>query len=77
MRASGDIERTHPSGRAPVYAQLEEAGEAIDWLTRAAAAHEGGFAEAQVDPMLQPLASQEAFHILLARHRMQWQHASA
>ena len=41
-------------------------------LTQAADAHEGGFAEVQVDPMLQPLASCEAFHSMLTRRGLQW-----
>ena len=35
-------------------------------LTLATDSHEGGFAEAQVDPMLAPLVGSEAFHALLA-----------
>ena len=67
VRASGDIEKTNPSSLAAVYAQLGELEEAMKWLTLAADSHEGGFAEAQVDPMLAPLLGSEAFHALLAR----------
>ena len=67
VRASGDIEKTNPSSLAAVYAQLGEPEEAMKWLTLAADSHEGGFAEAQVDPMLAPLVGSDAFHALLAR----------
>jgi tetratricopeptide (TPR) repeat protein len=68
VRASGEIELTNPSALASVYAQLGELPEALHWLTAAATAHEGGFAEAQVNPMLAPLLAHPLFHILLAKH---------
>ncbi len=68
VRASGDIEKTNPSSLAAVYAQLGEPEEAMRWLTLAADLHEGGFAEAQVDPLLSPLLGSDAFHALLARY---------
>lgn len=67
VRAGSDIEKTNPSALAGAYAQLGEPEEAMTWLTRAADAHEGGFAEVQVDPLLLPLAGNDAFHALLAR----------
>lgn len=72
VRAQGSIERTNPSALGAAYAQLGDADEAVNWLTQAADAHEGGFAEVQVDPMLQPLASCEAFHSMLTRRGLQW-----
>jgi len=74
VRAGGDIERTNPSALAGAYAQLGDADEAIAWLTRAADAHEGGFAECQVDPTLAPIATHPAFVALLARHGLRWRH---
>ena len=68
VRVGGAIERTNPSSLAAVYAQLGELEAAIKWLTRAAEAHEGGFAEAQVDPLLAPLCEVAAFHTLLAKY---------
>lgn len=67
VRASGDIEKTNPSALGSAYAQLGEIDEAMKWLTLAADSHEGGFAEAQVDPLLAPLLDVDAFHALLAR----------
>lgn len=67
VRAGSEIEKTNPSALAGAYAQLAETDEAMKWLTLAADAHEGGFAEAQVDPLLAPLATLPAFHALLAR----------
>ncbi len=67
VRASSDIEKTNPSALAGAYAQLGELEDAMNWLTRAVDAHEGGFAEVQVDPLLLPLVGIEAFHSLLAR----------
>jgi tetratricopeptide (TPR) repeat protein len=77
VRASSDIEKTNPSALAGVHAQLGETGEAIKWLTAAADAHEGGFAEAQVDPLLTPLVGQQAFLALLARFGLTARQASA
>jgi tetratricopeptide (TPR) repeat protein len=68
VRAGGDIEATNPSALACVYAQLDELPEAMRWLSLAAKAREGGFAEVQVDPMLAPLLPHEPFHALLAEH---------
>jgi tetratricopeptide (TPR) repeat protein len=67
VRAGSDIEKTNPSALAGVYAQLGETEDAMKWLNTAADAHEGGFAEVQVDPLLTPLVGSEAFHALLAR----------
>jgi len=67
VRASSEIEKTNPSALAGAYAQLGDEEEAMKWLTRAAEAHEGGFAEVQVDPLLAPLVGIEAFRTLLAR----------
>ncbi len=71
VRASGEIEKTNPSSLAAVYAQLGELEEAMKWLTLAADSHEGGFAEAQVDPLLEPLVKVSAFHHLLKRFGLQ------
>jgi len=71
VRAVSAIEKTNPSALAAVYAQLGEADEAMKWLTLAADSHEGGFAEAQVDPLLAPLLAVEAFRQLLARFGLQ------
>ena len=68
VRASSAIEKTNPSALAAAYAQLSESDEAMKWLTLAAESHEGGFAEVQVDPLLAPLMSVDAFHTLLARY---------
>jgi tetratricopeptide (TPR) repeat protein len=70
VRANGEIEKTNPSALAGAYAQLGELEEAMSWLTRAAEAHEGGFAEAQVDPLLAPLVAVDAFHTLLSSYGM-------
>ncbi len=77
VRASGEIEKTNPSSLAAVYAQLGEPEEAMKWLTLAADSHEGGFAEAQVDPLLSPLGGTEAFHTLLARFGLTARQTSA
>ena len=74
VRGGGEIEKTNPSALAAVYAQLGEPDEALAWLARAAAAHEGGFAECQVDPMLEPLAAADGFRALLAQHGLYWRH---
>ena len=68
VRVGGEIERTNPSSLAAVYAQLGELEEAMKWLTLAAESHEGGFAEAQVNPQLAPLLAVDGFHALLARY---------
>ncbi len=70
VRASTQIEQTNPSALAVAYAQLGESELAISWLEAAATKHEGGFAEAQVDPMLSPLASRAEFRALLDRYGM-------
>lgn len=77
VRASRDIEKTNPSSLAGVYAQLGEPEEAMKWLTLAADSHEGGFAEAQVDPLLVPMVSFDAFHALLGRFGMKVKQVSA
>ena len=74
VRGGGEIEKTNPSALAAVYAQLGEPDEAVAWLARAAAAHEGGFAECQVDPMLEPVAATEGFRDLLGQHGLRWRH---
>ncbi len=71
VRASSLIEKTNPSALAALYAQLGELDEAIKWLTLAADSHEGGFAEAQIDPLLAPLVAVDAFHQLLERFGLQ------
>ncbi len=76
VRASSAIEKTNPSALAAVYAQFAELEEAVKWLTLAADSHEGGFAEAQVDPMLAPLLAVDAFHTLLARYGLVAKRAS-
>ena len=76
VRASSAIEKTNPSALAAVYAQFAELEEAVKWLTLAADSHEGGFAEAQVDPMLAPLLAVDAFHTLLARYGLVSKRAS-
>ena len=67
VRASSDVEKTNPSVLAGSYAQLGELEEAMQWLTRAADSHEGGFAEVQVDPLLAPLVGVAGFQALLSR----------
>lgn len=74
VRAQGSIEKTNPSALGAAFAQLGDLDDAVHWLTRAADVHEGGFAEVQVDPMLAPLADTAAFHRLLARYALAWQH---
>ena len=71
VRAGSAIEKTNPSALAAMYAQLGESDEAMKWLALAADSHEGGFAEAQVDPLLAPLVAVGAFHQLLARFGLQ------
>ena len=71
VRAGSAIERTNPSALAAAYAQLSQPDEAMKWLTLAADSHEGGFAEAQVDPLLAPLVTVNAFRQLLARFGLQ------
>lgn len=71
VRASTQIETTNPSALAVAHAQVAELDESIRWLEVAAAKHEGGFAEAQVDPMLAPLLVRDSFHALLKRYSMQ------
>jgi tetratricopeptide (TPR) repeat protein len=70
VRASSDIEKTNPSALAGAYAQLGDLDEAMKWLTLAAESHEGGFAEAQVDPLLAPLLGVDAFRALLSTYRL-------
>ena len=71
VRAGTAIEKTNPSALAATYAQLGESDEAMKFLTLAADSHEGGFAEAQVDPLLAPLITVDAFPELLARFALQ------
>ncbi|MBS0313217.1 MAG: tetratricopeptide repeat protein [Proteobacteria bacterium] len=77
VRADSGIERTNPSALASAYAQLGDAAEAMRWLALAAECHEGGFAEAQVDPLLAPLAPLPEFRTLLAAHGLRPLHANA
>jgi TolB-like protein/cytochrome c-type biogenesis protein CcmH/NrfG len=72
-RALADSDVTHGAAYqvAIIYAQRGARAQALSWLERALAQHDGGMLWAKYDPLLKDLASEPRFQAVLAAMHMQ------
>ena len=72
-RALADSDVTHGAAYqlAIIYAQRDARAEALSWLERARAQHDGGMLWARYDPLLKGLANEPRYQAVLAAMHMQ------